>query len=151
MSESFENRPSVMFWVISAALLLWGLASVSIYVGYFVEGAEDFANSAESVENAQAYADYITNIPLWALGAGMMAAVTRLFGAFGLLARQAWALSLYVFSTVLFLVALYRAFVLANAASVLNGWHIGIEIAFIALSIFAVCFAAKNRSKGILN
>ena len=46
----------------------------------------------------------------------MISAATRLLGAIGLLLRRAWALPVYVVSVVFFLVALYRAFVLANAA-----------------------------------
>ena len=142
--------PSISFWVISIVLLLWGLGGASIYIAYFIETPEEFAQTAETAANRQAYADYVANIPFWAIAVGMIAAMTRLLGAIGLLVRRAWALPLYIVSTVFFLIALYRAFVLANVSSVMSGPHIFVEIAFLTLSIFGVWFARENISKGIL-
>ncbi|MGH7519419.1 MAG: hypothetical protein ACREOC_18455 [Gemmatimonadales bacterium] len=116
-----DKRPPVSFWLISIALLLWGVGGASIYVAYFIEAPDQFAETAEIAGNRQAYADYIANIPFWAIAVGIIAAVTRLLGAVGLLLRRAWALPLYIFSVVFFLAALYRAFVLANVASVMSG------------------------------
>jgi hypothetical protein len=103
--------------VISIALLLWGLGGASIYIAYFIETPEEFAQTAETAVNRQAYAEYIAAIPFWAIAVGIIAAVTRLLGAIGLLLRRAWALAFYVISVVFFLVALFRAFVLANVSS----------------------------------
>ena len=150
MLETTDNRPPVLFWMISIALLLWGFAGASIYIAYFLETPEEFAETAETAANRQAYADYVANIPFWAIAVGIIAAATRLLGAIGLLLRRAWALPLYIISVVFFLVALYRAFILANVASVMSGPHIAIELVFIALSISAVWFAYENKSKGIL-
>lgn len=148
--KATDTVPSVSFWVISIALLLWGVGGTSIYIAYFVETPEEFALTAETAANRQAYAEYIAAIPLWAIAVGIIAAVTRLLGAIGLLLRRAWALSLYIISVVFFLVALFRAFVLANVSSVMSGPHISVELVFLALSIFAVWFARENKSKGIL-
>lgn len=59
-------------------------------------------------------------------------------------------LPLYIISMVFFLLALYRAFVLANAATVMSGPHIAVELVFIALSIFGVWFAHEKKQKAIL-
>ncbi len=150
MSEATDNRPPVLFWVISIALLLWGLGGASIYIAYFIETPEEFAETAETAANRQAYADYIANIPFWAIAVGIVAAASRLLGAIALLLRRAWALPLYIISIVFFVVALYRAFILADVASVMSGPHIAVELVFVALSIFAVWFAHENKSKGIL-
>ena len=145
-----DTTPSLWFWVISVALMLWGLAGASIYVAYFFETPEEFAQSAETAANRQAYADYVANIPYWAIAIGIIAAATRLLGAIGLLLRRAWALPLYIVSVVFFLGALFRGFVLANVSSVMSGPHIAAEIVFLALSIFGVWFARQNKLTGIL-
>ena len=142
--------PPTSFWVISSALLLWGVGGASIYVAYFIETPEEFARTAEAAANRQAYADYVANIPFWAIAVGMIAALTRLLGAIGLLLRRAWALPLYIISVVFFLVALYRAFILANVASVMSGPHIAVEFVFLALSVFAVWFTHESKLRGIL-
>jgi len=142
--------PSISFWVISGALLLWALGGASIYVAYFVETPQEFALTAETAENRQAYADYISNIPVWAIAVGIIAAATRLLGAISLLLRRASALPLYSISVVFFIAALWRAFVLANVASVMSASHIAVEFVFLTLSIFAIWFARANKIKGIL-
>ncbi len=130
--------------------MLWGLAGASIYVAYFFETPEEFAKTAETAANRQAYADYVANSPYWAIAIGIIAAVTRLLGAIGLLLRRAWALPLYIISVVFFLGALFRGFVLADVSSVMSGSHIAVEIVFLALSFFGVWFARQNKLKGIL-
>lgn len=150
MVDVTDNRPSVVYWVVSIVLLLWGLGGVSIYVAYFVETPAEFARTAETAANRQAYADYVAGIPAWAIAVGIAAAVTRLLGGIGLLLRRAWVLPVYIISTAFFLVALYRAFILADVARVMSGPHIAVEVVFLALGIFAIWFAHENRSKGVL-
>ena len=55
MPEATDRKPPVSFWLISIALLLWGLGGASIYVAYFVETPEEFAQTAEA---EQAIVDY---------------------------------------------------------------------------------------------
>ena len=150
MLESAANRPPLLFRVISIVLLFWALGGASIYVAYFVESPEQFAQTAEAAANRQGYAGYIEKIPAWAIAVGMLAAMARLLGAVGLLLRRSWALPLYVISLIFFLVALYRAFVLASVASVMSRGHIAIEAVFVALSLFAIWFAHQNKAKGVL-
>ena len=79
-----------------------------------------------------------------------LAAVTRLLGAISLLLRRAWALPLFTVSTLFFLVALYRAFVLAGVASVMSAGHIATELVFLTLGILAIWLAHSSKSRGIL-
>ena len=150
MTKGTDTGPSLFYWLVSVALLLWGLGGASIYVAYFVETPQQFARAAEASEHQQAYAAYVANIPAWAIAAGIIAALARLLGAIALLLRRKWALPLFVVSLVFFFVALYRAFVLANAARVMGGVHIAIEVTFVTLGAFGVWFAHVNRSRGIL-
>lgn len=150
MLHATRNAPPLLFRVISIVLLLWGVAGVSIYVAYFLETPDEFAATAESAANRDAYARYVAEIPLWAIAAGIIAAVARLLGAIGLLLQRAWALPLYVISLVFFMAALYRAFFLANVASVMSGGHIATEVVFLSLSLFAIGFAYRYKVRGIL-
>jgi len=145
-----DSRPGVVFWLISAALLFWGVMGSSIYAAYFIETPAEFASTAESAANSASYAAYVANIPMWAIAVGMIAAGARLLGAVGLFMRRAWALPFYVASLIFFLATLFRGFVLANAASVMNAGHIGVELVFAGLSLFAIWFAYDARARGIL-
>lgn len=150
MPHASSKAPSLLFRVISIVLLLWGVAGASIYVAYLVETPDEFASTAESAANRDAYARYVAEIPWWAIAVGIIAAVARLLGALGLLLRRAWALPLYVISLVFFMAALYRAFFLANVASVMSSGHIATEGVFLALSAFAIWFAHRGKALGIL-
>jgi hypothetical protein len=143
-------KPGPLYWLTCAVLLLWALGGASIYVAYFVETPDQFASTAETAANREAYAGYIEEIPAWAIGAGIIAAVARLLGAVSLLLRRAWALPLYLISILFFAVALYRAFVLAGVAEVMNPAHIAVEAAFVALSLFAIWFAYTQKANGVL-
>jgi len=145
-----ESAPSITFWVTTGILLLWGMGGASIYIAYFLETPQEFALTAETAANRDVYAEYIANIPLWAIAVGIVAAVARLLGAIALLLRSAWALLLYLVSLPFFLMALYRAFVLADVAKVMSLGHIATEVAFVTLSVFAIWFAYKCKANGTL-
>ena len=145
-----ESAPSITFWVIASILLLWSMGGTSIYVAYFLETPQEFALTAETATNRDAYAEYIGNIPHWAIAVGIVAAVARLLGAIALLLRSAWALPFYLVSLPFFLIALYRACVLADVAKVMSMGHIATEVVFVALSIFAIWFAYKFKTNGTL-
>jgi hypothetical protein len=136
--------------MISSALLVWGLGGATIYIAYYLETPAEFAETAETVANREAYATYIANIPAWAIAIGIGAAAGRLLGAVGLLLRRVWALPCYLAALVLFMVAMYRAFVFADVAAVMSGLHVAVEFLFLGLSVFAVVFAHRARSAGIL-
>jgi len=145
-----ESAPSITFWVTTGILLLWGMGGASIYIAYFLETPQEFALTAETAANRDVYTEYIANIPLWAIAVGIVAAVARLLGAIALLLRSAWALLLYLVSLPFFLMALYRAFVLADVAKVMSLGHIATEVAFVTLSVFAIWFAYKCKANGTL-
>ncbi len=145
-----KSSTSITFWFTTSILLLWGLGGASIYVAYFLETPQEFALTAETAANRDVYAEYIANIPLWAIAVGIVAAVARLLGAVALLLRSAWALPLYLVSLPFFLMALYRAFVLADVAKVMSLGHIATEVVFVVLSVFAIWFAYQYKAKGML-
>jgi hypothetical protein len=145
-----NRKPPLLFRVISIALLLWALGGASIYAAYFLETPDEFAGTAETAKNREAYAEYVDNIPMWAISVGIIAAAARLLGAIGLFLRRAWALPFYVISLIFLILALYRAFFLANVARVMSAAHIAVEFVFLFLSVFAIWFAHRSKSNGIL-
>ena len=149
MEESFDKMDSFLYWLVAVGLRLWGFGGVAMHVAYFVDTPGEFAGSAETTAHREAHAEYIANIPSWAIAIGIGAAVSRMLGAVGLLLRRRWALQFYIAATVLFMIALYRAFVTAGVAGVMSGVHIAVEVVFAALSVFAVWFTYDSKSKGV--
>lgn len=149
-SDGAQRRAPIWFWFSAIVLLVWGIAGTLIYVWFFSESPEEFARRAEIEANWEGYAEYVANIPWWAVGAGVVAAATRLLGAVGLLLRRAWARPLYVISTVGLSVALFRAFVLADVATVMSRSHVATEVVFMALSLYGVWLSRAGESRGLL-
>lgn len=146
------NSPGASFQIISYFLLAWGLAYAGLVIfSFFVATPEDSAALVADGVIKQEYADYIANIPAWVVAVSIMAAITRVLGALGLLLRRAWALPCYVISLISVVIIMFRGFVLAGAASVIRPSQIGVEIVFMLLSIFAVWFAANSKARKILH
>ena len=143
-------RPPLGFWIVAVLLLVWAVFHSFVYVALFVQSPEEYARSVETAEHAAAYAEYVENIPAWSLATAVFAAVLRLVAAFGLLFRRAFALPLFAAAAVLFLIALARGFFFDNAAEALSGRHIAVEIVLVALSLYAVFFSMKAKSRGYL-
>jgi hypothetical protein len=144
------KRASAFFWLSTAVLLLWSLGGVAIYVAYFVESPTQFADSAEAPANTETYAEYVTHIPAWAIAVGIGAALARVLGVGCLFLRRAWALRFFVVSLLLFIIVLYRAFILADVMDVMSAGHIATEVIFLLLGIYAVWFARWGASRGAL-
>lgn len=150
MTAAVDSQPSVWYWVICVVLLVWGVLGTLVYAALLVETPEQYAAGVENAAHEQIYAEYVRNIPVWAFAVGIAAAACRLFGAVGLLMQSAWAPPLYVLSLIFFLAALFRAFVLSNAAEAMSARHIAIEVVFVGLTLFAIWFAYANKAKGVL-
>lgn len=146
-----EDTPGASFWLISYCLLAWGLAYAGLVAfSFFVATPDDAAALvAEGVIKPE-YADYIAAIPAWVIGVTLLAAITRVLGAMGLVARRAWAFTYYVISLLCVVIIMFRGFVLADVASVIRTSQIGVEILFLVLSIFAVWFSARSKSIKLL-
>lgn len=93
---------------------------------------------------------YIGEIPTWVIGITLVAALSRLFGGVALLMHNSWALPSYGVSFILVVIIMFRGFVLADVASVIRGSQIALEIAFLALSGFAVWCSYINTNNGTL-
>lgn len=121
MTADKTAGPSPSYWMVTAFLMVFSLASASIYVRFLTVSPAEFAATYEHGPNTAPYLAYVENIPAWSIAVGAAAAATRLIGVICLLIRRKLALSFLALSLALLLVAMFRAFALAGAASVMSG------------------------------
>lgn len=151
VTETGKKSPSPAYWTISTGLLLWALAYAGLVLFTFVLATpDDLQTLAAAGRIKPEYVAYIGGIPSWAIMATAVVAITRLLGGIGLLLRRAWALTLYAISLVLFLLIFIRAFFFAGITDVIRGSQVAVELLFVFLSVFAVWFAKKMRSDGLI-
>ncbi len=151
VSSSAEGKGSLAYWVISTGLLLWGVVYAGLVVFTFVVATpEDLIALADDGQIKPEYVEYIGQIPHWAIAATAIVAATRLLGGIGLIMRRAWAVPLYAVSFAFFIIIFVRAFVFADITNVIRESQVAVELLFVVLSAFAVWFARKMRSDGVI-
>lgn len=139
------------YWIVTGFLLLWGMAYAGLVFFTFVLSTPEHweALVAEGRITA-AYAAYISGIPGWVVAVTAIAALTRLLGAISLALKSYLALPFYTVSLFFVIVIMFRGFVLADVVSVIRTSQVVLEIAFLAISVFAVWYSARHVASGIL-
>lgn len=151
MADSQAVRPPVSYWLISVFLTLWGFAYAWLVTSAFLLATpDDFEALVASGRISAGYRDYIALIPPWVIGLSFIAAITRLGGGMGLLLRKRWSQQLYFASCLCVCVLMFRAFVIADVASVIDATQIAIEALFLTLSFFAPWYAHRSNKLGLL-
>ena len=144
------NNP-IAFWCVSGFLFVWGVAYFGLVIfSFFIATPEHWAALVSEGRIKAEYVVYIGDIPAWVIGITLVAALSRLLGGAALLMHNSWALPSYGVSLVLVAIIMFRGFVLADVASVIRGSQVALEIAFFALSGFAVWYAYVNTNNGTL-
>ncbi|NNC77672.1 MAG: hypothetical protein HKN77_06865 [Woeseiaceae bacterium] len=144
------NSP-VFYWFVTGFLIVWGLAYTGLVVFSFLLSTEDhWAELVAQGRITAEYAAYISEIPGWAVFLTMVIALTRLLGGIALAFQSSWAVPIYAISLCIVCVIMFRAFVLADVASVIHTSQVFLEAGVMALSIFSVWFSYRQHHLGIL-
>ena len=141
MSDALNNKPSINFWIIGAAALVWNLLGIVIYVGQVTMSPEALARLTEAQQ------DLITSTPAWANAAWAMAVNAGAFGSVLLLLRKSWAVPMFLLSLIAVVIQDFEAFVLRDAYGVvgINSLVIPSMVFVIAVALFVYSRYAKNR------
>lgn len=139
------------FWIVSGFLFLWGVAYAGLVIFTFnIAGPEHWQSLVEQGRIKAEYAEYIAQIPAWAVALTYLCAASRFVGGLGLVLRRAWALPAYSLSLLAVATLMFRGFVLADVGSVIRTSQIWLEVGFLLLSVFAVWWTAHHRRTGKL-
>lgn len=141
MSDALNNKPSVNFWIIAGAALVWNLLGIVIYVGQVSMSPEALAKLTEAQQ------DLITSTPAWSNAAWAIAVNAGAFGSLLLLLRKVWAIPFFLLSLLAVVVQDFEAFVLRDAYGVLgiNSLIIPSMVFVIAVALFVYSRHAKGR------
>ena len=143
MSDALNNKPSINFWIIGAAALVWNLLGIVIYVGQVTMTPEALAKLTEAQQ------DLITSTPAWANAAWAIAVNAGAFGSLLLLLRKSWAIPMFLLS--LIAVQDFEAFVLRDAYGVLGINSLIIPSMVFVIAIALYVYARHTRNRGWLS
>jgi hypothetical protein len=145
MSDALNNKPSVNFWIIGGAALVWNLLGIVIYVGQVTMSPDALAKLTEAQQ------DLITSTPAWSNAAWAIAVNAGAFGSLLMLLRKRWAIPLFILSLVAILVQDFEAFVLRDAYGVLGINSLIIPSMVLVIAIALVLYSRHARDRGWLN
>lgn len=145
MSDALNNKPSVNFWIIGGAALVWNLLGIVIYVGQVSMSPDALAKLTEAQQ------DLITSTPAWSNAAWAIAVNAGAFGSLLMLLRKSWAIPLFILSLVAILVQDFEAFVLRDAYGVLGINSLIIPSMVLVIAIALVLYSRHARDRGWLN
>src|SRR5210317_1934898 len=140
---SSNNKPSMSFWIISVAALLWNIMGVLAYLGQAFMTEEALALLPEAEQN------FYNNLPAWVTAAFAIAVFAGALGCLGLLLRKKWAGSLFVLSFLAVIVQFVYNFFLQEYMPV-DGTSMIWSFVVIVIAIFLIGFSRKSASKGYL-
>lgn len=141
MKDALDNKPSVNFWIIGVAALIWNLLGIVIYVGQVTMSPEALARLTEDQQNL------ITSTPAWANAAWAIAVNAGAFASVLMLMRKGLAVPMFLISLIAIVIQDIEAFVLRDAYGVvgINSLIIPSMVLVIAVALFLYSRVAKGQ------
>jgi hypothetical protein len=146
MTEHLNARPTMLFWFISGAALIWNLFGMMIYVSQVSATPEQLAEvyRPEQVE-------FMLSTPRWATVAFALAVTTGVLACLLLLMRKSWALPLFIVSLAAVLAQNVNSFVLNDAAALFGMVPVYIQSAIIIIGAGLIWYTRYCNGRGWLD
>ena len=147
MSDEFiDDRPTITFWILSGAALIWNLLGLFMYVSTRTATPETYTAQGLTPEQIA----FINSTPEWALSAFAISVTAGVLASIFLLLRKAWALPTFILSLVAVIAANINNFVLMDTAEVLGMVPVYIQSAVIVIGILLILYSRSAKAKGWL-
>ena len=143
MSDLLNGRPSMSFWLIGGAALIWNLFGLVVYFMQVSASPEQLAASYSPEQ-----IDFMMSTPKWATSAFAIAVNAGVLGSLFLLLRKAWAVPMFVISLFAVLVQDLNTFVLNDATAVFGATPVYIQAAVLTISVLMVWYSRGAKKKG---
>ncbi|MDX1498936.1 MAG: hypothetical protein R3176_03510 [Woeseiaceae bacterium] len=144
MTDDFRSQPSITFWIIGGAALIWNLFGMIIYVGQVTATPEALAEGGYTPEQIA----FVEATPAWVTSAFALAVTTGVLGSILLLLRKALALPVFVLSLVAILAQNVYSHVLNDAVAVFGSGVLVIPTTVIVIAVALVWYSRSVKAKG---
>ena len=147
MSDEFiDDRPSLTFWIISGAALIWNLLGLYMYVSTRTAAPETYAAQGYTPEQIA----FMNATPEWALSAFAISVTAGVLASIFLLLRKAWALPTFILSFVAVVALNINNFVLMDTVEVLGMVPVYVQSTVIVIGLLLIFYARSAKAKGWL-
>lgn len=147
MSDEFiDDRPTITFWIISGAALIWNLLGLFMYVSTRTATPDTYAAQGYTPEQIA----FITSTPEWALSAFAISVTAGVLASIFLLLRKVWAVPTFVLSFAAAVAVNINNFVLMNTVEVLGVVPVYIQSAVIVIGVLLIFYARSASARNWL-
>jgi hypothetical protein len=143
MSDLLNGRPSLSFWIIGGAALIWNLFGLIVYFMQVSASPEELA-AAYTAEQV----DFMMSTPKWATSAFAIAVNAGVFGSLFLLLRKAWAVPMFVISLVAVLIQNLNSFVLNDVMALFGTTPAIIQSVIVIIGVLLIWYSRGAKDKG---
>jgi hypothetical protein len=145
MSDVLNGKPSINFWIIGGAALVWNLIGLVFYIAEVTRAPEALAALTEAQQ------EFFLTTPTWATAAFAIAVNAGVFGSLFLLLRKTWAVPTLVISLVAIVIQYVDAFVLRDAYGVVGISSLIIPSMVSVIGVALLWYARVTKERGWLN
>ena len=146
MNDDFRTEPSILFWIISGAALIWNLFGMMIYYGQVSATPESLAAANYTAEQIA----FLDSTPSWVTSVFAISVTAGVLGSILLLLRKAWAVPLFVLSLATVLIQNIHSFLLTDVVAVFGTTPVMIQSTVILIAIGLVFYSLRVMGKGWL-
>jgi len=145
MTDTKNDKPGTVFWVLSGFFLVFNLVGFMIYYSVVTTPPEVFAANLSPEKLA-----FLNAEPLWATAAYATAVTAGVVASVLLLLRRAWAFPVYVVSFVAVLIQDLDSFVLRNGVEVWGTSGLYLPAVVIIVCVTELWYTRKVKADGLL-
>ena len=146
MTGQLNARPTMLFWFISGAALIWNLFGMMIYVSQVSATPEQLAEAYRPDQ-----VEFMLATPQWATAAFALAVTTGVLGCVLLLLRKSWALPVLIVSLAAVFLQNLNTFVLNDATALFGMVPVYIQSTIIVVGAAVIWYARYCKSRGWLD
>lgn len=146
MSETFKNKPGVLFWILGVIFLIWN--AFGCYM-YYLDVTLTDAAYVEAY--GQAMADVRDKYPTWSIAAYAIAVWVGLLAAILLLLRKKWCVPLFMISLVAAVISFVWGLTNAEARAAAGGAGWIMPVVVFSLGCLEVWWSRKKAADGMIN
>jgi hypothetical protein len=147
MADDFiSDKPTMTFWIVGGAALIWNFFGLFSYVNMRTSTAEAYAAAGYTPEQIA----FINATPEWALSAFAISVTAGVLASLFLLLRKSWAVPTFILSFLGVVVVNVNNFVLSDTVAVLGTVPVYIQSLVIIVGLALIAYSRAAVRKGWL-
>jgi len=145
MSDLLDGQPTISFWIVGGAALVWNLIGFVFYLSEVTRSPEALAAFTDAQQA------FLGSTPLWATAAYAIAVNAGVLGGLFLLLRKRWAVQMFIASLAGIVVQDLHAFVLSNGLEVWGTEAVYLPSIVLVAAAALLMYARQAKARGWLS